>query len=436
MRDVLLTAIVFGGLFWVFAKPHIGILLWTWISMMNPHRLTYGFAYDFPFAFIIAVTTLAVVPFSRHRKPMPWNAMSILFVLFVLWMCFTTLFAKGDPQEVYANWIRIIKIHVMLIVTLLVIRDRQKIDQLIWVLVVSLGYFGLKGGVWTVLTGGGERVWGPPGGVIEGNNELALALVMTIPLMCYLLAMAKSKLTRYGLLGVILACGFSVLGSHSRGAFLAAVAGVVFLGWKSGRKVLVTVMMFFAFGAMVLFMPENWLQRMDTIVNFETEGSAMSRLNTWAVIWDMSLDNPILGMGLAFNTTIEYMRRVPLGTAAHSIYFQALAEHGFVGLFLFLMLMIVTWFRAGRIAAQCRASKELDWAHSLMSMVQVSLIGFAVGGAFLGLLHFDLPYYLVVLVVVTQEIVNAKIGASSKGMRPALGDPVFRGRSQTNVAAS
>ena len=59
MRDILITAVVFGILLKVFTHPHYGILLWAWLSYMNPHMLSWGFAYGFPFAFITAVVTLA-----------------------------------------------------------------------------------------------------------------------------------------------------------------------------------------------------------------------------------------------------------------------------------------------------------------------------------------------------------------------------------------
>ena len=435
MRDLVITAVVFGFLLLVFTRPHIGVLLWAWISMMNPHRLAYGFAHDFPFGMIIALTTLGILPFTRRRQPIPWNSVSILFFAFVIWMCITTVFAKGDPTEVYEAWVRMAKIHLMLIVTLVLITDREKLDQLIWVMVISLGFYGLKGGIWTVLTGGQDRVWGPPGGVIEGNNELALALVMVAPLMTYLLFITKRKLVRYGLWAMIIACGFSILGSHSRGAFLAASAGVVYLGWQSGRKVLVTALLIVGFIGMVLFMPDHWTQRMDTIYHYETESSAMIRITVWGIIWDMVLDHPFLGMGIMFHTWTGYIQKVPLGTAAHSVYLQALGEHGFVGLFLFLMLMLVSWIRAGRIAAQCRALKEMEWAEKLMSMVQVSLIGFGVGGMFLGLLHFDLPYYLIAVVVLTQEIVKAKIRTSTAEGRSGVKAPVFRSEPRSNVAS-
>jgi hypothetical protein len=37
MRDILVTLIVFGALPFVFKRPYIGVLLWVWISVMNPH---------------------------------------------------------------------------------------------------------------------------------------------------------------------------------------------------------------------------------------------------------------------------------------------------------------------------------------------------------------------------------------------------------------
>jgi putative inorganic carbon (HCO3(-)) transporter len=50
MRDAILFLMIMGALPFAFKRPVIGIFLWTWVSLMNPHRLTYGFAYSFPFA--------------------------------------------------------------------------------------------------------------------------------------------------------------------------------------------------------------------------------------------------------------------------------------------------------------------------------------------------------------------------------------------------
>ena len=39
-------------------------------------------------------------------------------------------------------------------------------------------------------------------------------------------------------------------------------------------------------------------------------------------------------------------------------------------------------------------------------MCQVSLLGYGVGGAFLGLAYFDLPYHIMAIVVITGEMVR------------------------------
>lgn len=48
------------------------------------------------------------------------------------------------------------------------------------------------------------------------------------------------------------------------------------------------------------------------------------------------------------------------------------------------------------------------WVPLLMRMVQVSLVGFAAGGAFLSLVYFDLPYYIVGYVVLVDATLRER----------------------------
>ena len=69
MRDIILFGIIFGLLPFCFLRPWIGVLVFAWLSYMNPHRFTWGAAYDFPFAKIIAVATIAGVFLTRIKCP-------------------------------------------------------------------------------------------------------------------------------------------------------------------------------------------------------------------------------------------------------------------------------------------------------------------------------------------------------------------------------
>ena len=74
VRDIVLTAFILGLLPAVLVRPHWGILLWTWVGLMNPHKMTWGFAYNFPFAMIIGVVTILAILMSREPKRLPLAA--------------------------------------------------------------------------------------------------------------------------------------------------------------------------------------------------------------------------------------------------------------------------------------------------------------------------------------------------------------------------
>jgi putative inorganic carbon (HCO3(-)) transporter len=94
--------------------------------------------------------------------------------------------------------------------------------------------------------------------------------------------------------------------------------------------------------------------------------------------------------------------------AAHSIYFQILGNHGFVGLAIFLAIWITTWRSAAWLRVNGAAQPETRWCADLGSMCQVSLVGYAVGGTFLSLSYFDLPYDILVAVIATRVWIQTR----------------------------
>lgn len=411
MRDLLLASILLGSLPFVLRHAFVGVLLWTWISIMNPHKLAWSYMFDAPVAALVAGVTIISLVTTRDRVqwvlPVPLFFASALLI----WTCITTVFAFFPADSLF-DLKRFFKILLMVLVTAAVLYKREHIRWFIWVCVLSLGFYGVKGGLYTIATGGSGRVWGPPGGFIEGNNEIALALIVTIPLMNFLRMTSPYPWVRRFLVAMMLLSAVAATGSQSRGAFLAIAAMGFFLWWRAPRKLPGAIAGVCVAVSILAFMPQSWHHRMETISTYQSDGSAMGRIHAWQTAHNVA-NHRVTGAGFGMYNPLVFYLYAPHNSdsqfdpgivrAAHSIYFQILGEHGYVGLFLFLM----TWFSAWRVAGQLRrgtrGDAETAWLYYLGSMSQVALVGYAVGGAFLSLAYFDLPYNVVVMLVLAKR---------------------------------
>jgi probable O-glycosylation ligase (exosortase A-associated) len=168
---------------------------------------------------------------------------------------------------------------------------------------------------------------------------------------------------------------------------------------------------------------------MGTISTYEQDASARGRLNAWQMCINVANDR-ILGGGFDMYSVEMYALYAPvqgIRLVAHSIYFQMLGEHGYIGLGIFLLLGGFGWRTAARLRKTAKAHPDFRWAGQLAGMCQVSLVGYAVGGAFLSLAYFDLPYDLLAALVIAQRIVlreiEAKQAETGNAMQPAAAVP-------------
>ncbi len=405
MRDIILVGIVILTLPFAILHTWIAVLLWSWVSIMNPHRLTFGFAQSAPFAAMAAGAAILSLFLTRDRIRMAWSPPVVLLFIFAVWMCLTTAFAFY-PDNSWVQLSKVLKIQLMSGVALLALQEKKHIDFFILVNVLSIGFYGFKGGIFTILSGGSYHVWGPDDSFIYDNNHLAVAIIMCIPLMNYLRLIAVNRWARIGLLMLMILSAVSVVGSQSRGALIAITCMGLTYWYRSNRKFLVGIFISLLAVSLITFMPTSWDQRMATINSYEEDKSAMSRLIAWRFCFNLANDR-FFGGGFDIYNWPTYWLYAPQDAyhpfAAHSIYFSVLGEHGWIGLFLFLSI----WFHCFRISSKIRKDTinrtEFSWLYHLSGMCQVSLIGYLTGGAFLSLSYFDLPYNIMVVLVVYQR---------------------------------
>lgn len=407
MRDFILLIIMVVGCAVALRYAWIGVILWTWVSVLNPHRFTYSFAYDMPVAAMAAGTTLMALLLTKQRESPFKGAPVVWLAMFTVWISISWIMGL-DPAGDYDQWSKVMKIYLMLLVTLALLRTKTHIFAFMWVAVGSLALLGSKGGAFTIATAGTYRVWGPQGTFIAENNAFAVALVMTIPLVRFLQLQLTSRLARHGLTVAMILIAVAALGSQSRGAMLALSAMTLLLWWRQKRQRLLGAVVIGTVAMMLLaFMPESWEARMNTVRSYEEDLSAMGRIAAWWVAWGISFDYPF---GVGFNAArpelfILYSPYVHIlgghAPVAHSIYFQTLGHHGWVGVFLFVGIWFSAWRVAKRLMKSAEGIPQAKWCADLGSMAQVSFVGYLVGGAFLDLAYFDLPYNIMVALVLS-----------------------------------
>lgn len=427
MRDAIVLTIVLGAAPLCLFRPYIGVLMWFWITLMNPRGYVYGLAAELPLAVIIAVPTLIGVVFAAtNRRFLPKQM--FWFFAFWGWTAVTYLYCRTNPilsdhqAEAWGQLLDVSKMLLMTFVTVLMVTSKKRLRYLFLVTAFCLGILAFKGAIWGLLTGGASRVYGTQRSFLADNNDFALALNMTLPISFFLARQETNRKLRFVLWTIFVSSIISVILTYSRGGLAALAVVLALLAVKSHRK---TVALFlagtFALG-LLAFTPEHWQERMsDTFIHGQLDDSAQDRLAVWEYAWNLAQAFPVTGGGFECFTPAlfkKYEER-PLPTTRyaalgpHSIYFQVLAEHGFVGLFLFFALLISTvrtTFRMRRVGTQFPG---MEWMKTYCDIVQVGIVAFLIGGAFLGRAYSDLYYELIACAFILQILYRRAVIAEA-----------------------
>jgi len=397
VRDIVL---ILGTLFYLpvsLMAPAAGLLCWEWFSIMSPQRQVFGFAWGQPLNSVVAVATLLGWLLSRERKRMTPDVVPWLMLAWLVWMTLSSA-AGQDPDQAWSYWDRVTRTLVPVFLCFVLMTTKARIHAMIWVLVISLGYYGVKGGAFTIVTGGHNIVWGPPSSMISDNNQLAAAIVMGLPLVFYLWQQTANPWLRHGLIVAMALQVLMVFGSYSRGGVIALAVMLTCFWLRSDRKFVYGIIGVLVIGVGLSLMPPSFWNRLHTLNDVNADSSFQGRVMAWRVAVMCATEYFPFGAGfltpqMGFIWTHFQMGEDP--HAAHRIYFQVLGEHGFIGLAIYVPLLLLPLRNASIVIRQCRNQPGLEWARDLAEMMRISLIAFYVGGAALSLAYFD--GYLVVI---------------------------------------
>jgi O-antigen ligase len=185
--------------------------------------------------------------------------------------------------------------------------------------------------------------------------------------------------------------------------------------------------------------PATYFERLNTFENIEEDHSAMARIHFWILSYHQAVENPIFGIGLDNHQDYnEEMMPTLLGDepnhVAHSVYFQVLAETGFVGLAIYLGLAFWTFgvlhgaYRTARRARKTRP--DLAWVEPVAFWMRNGWAGYMFGSAFLNMLPIDFPWYFMWYAHILPWVLKREL----KRVEPAPAPPPRPGAAGLNPA--
>ena len=413
MSGLLLTLFLIGSLGAAVFAPIIAAYIFTFVTYMAPKFVLYGPGMAWPWAAISGVTAVILWVLIDRKILSKISFLYCLIVLWLIWINVTTQFAQGDEFHVYYKYNLAVKTIIASLFICLMLTSRIRIEGFIIVIIAAVGFYVGRGFVITLLTGGGGlAVTGETQTPLGDRNAFSTVIWMLIPLIMWLSAhttiFPRVRIFQLALVGFSFVGIITIVGTQSRGALVAAPFFFAFLFFQSNKKIPIILFGISAIVMVGLLAPQEWWDRMASILLYDEDNSAISRFNSWNFAWNYALQHPIVGGGFRiFTLNIDPVANRWLD--AHSIYFEVLGEHGFVGFFLFMSIMIGLLLNGRHIARVCRPYPDLAWAGDLGSKIVVSIVLYMVGGAFLSLAFHPITYDMAALSLALRHLVHREI---------------------------
>ena len=422
LRGLVLIVFFIASVPLCFFRPFYGIVLWVVVAFLNPHSYAWTAFDAFPWATAVAIPTILGMFVFERRFGRMFSREGTLLLLLWLWFTITTLVSTSTPEfahhavDTWERWNFVSKILLMTLVMLPIVNTFERLRYFVLTIAGCFAFYVVKAFPFLLATGGIYRLSGPERSMIGDNTDFGLALNMTLPLYFFLAQAETKRWVRYAWGVMFLITIPAIFFTYSRGALVGLAA--VFLGMmlQSKRRFSLVPVAILAVVVALAFAPAAWQSRMDFTKADVIDNSAQARLNSWAFARSLAADYPVFGGGFATFTEELYSYYSPgLGTVygAHSVYFQVLAEHGYVGLGLYLLVVLCCLLRSRQLwkAARTHADSVIAlYAH----MFQFSLVGFLISGFFLGRAYFDYFFALLACVSILDQCAKARWVATTQ----------------------
>jgi O-antigen ligase len=397
------------------ALSYAGLFLFTLVLYFRPYELIPALSGLTSIAYWLAVLTLVVFLPSQLVSEGNLTARP-REVNLVLLLCLAALISMPlaiNPGEAWDTFnYPFIRAVAMFIVIVNVVNTPLRLKGLMW-LGLAVGTFLSLGAVNDYRTGRlaleDARVAGLVGGMFGNPNDLALHLVMMIPLAVGLLLSTRNVLAKplYALCALVMIGG--VMASFSRGGFLGLLGACAVLAWKLGRRnrFLMILLVGAFIVALIALAPGEYASRLGTIGSVNGDASSSSRKDLLIRSIMVAIANPVFGVGMG-NFHIVSIREL----VSHNSYTQVASEMGMAAMVIYIMFLVVPLRRLRAIEQATFATRKGSRIYYLSVALQASLVAFMVSSFFGSVAYQFYLYYLIGYAVALRRIYEAQTGVT------------------------
>jgi putative inorganic carbon (hco3(-)) transporter len=390
--------------------PFVATLGYVWVDTFEPQSVAYIVLNQMPVAMIMgAVAFFGYMLLDRRAPPRP-SAEMILMAAMCVWVNLTMIWAQA-PVAAWDKWDWAVKTLVFATFIPLVIRSRVQIEAFAQTYVFSLAANFVPFGLKVLMSGGG---YGQNLG-LEGNNTglgegglLSTVCLMAVPLALYLSKHSQliprirlMPLAYWGMAGLAVV---TAIGTYERSALIGIACLGIYMWTRTKQKFWFGVVIAIVACLIIYTTSAAWNQRVSTISDYQDEGSAYTRVLVWRWTLGFVATHPLGGGFLTnlidhieFPGTATMPAHEEFGRAFHSIYFEMLGEQGYPGIFMFLLLTGITFYKLRRLAKKARDYPGLEWVTGLADALQSGLAVFMTSGAFVGIAFQPMYWYFIAM---------------------------------------
>lgn len=428
MRDLFFVGYLVALLFIAFKRPFLFTLIYAYVDIVAPQRLSYFMLNSVPLSLIVFALAFLGYVIADTKKDSRFSFRQAMMVLLLAYCGYTTVQAEV-PVAALEKWDWVWKALVFAIFLPLTLKTRLRLEALALFMVLCAGTLIITGGIKTLASGGGYGVLvllvDNNAGLYEGSIISTVAICI-IPLILWLANHGtifppdwRVKIFAYAL---IFAALLIPIGTQARtGLVCIGVWAVLQLRFVRYRMIYGGVAM--AIGLMSIpFLPQSFTDRMATIENYQADQSASTRIAVWQWTLDYAKKNPFGGGFDVYriNKLTYELSEVDItqyeewgidpddvdarlvedeSRAFHSSYFEMLGEQGIPGLTLWLIIHFGGLWRMELLRRKYAKSEKQNeqWVAPLAIALQHGHIIFLVGALFLGIAYQPFVYMLVAL---------------------------------------